>query len=99
MREDAATAEISRAQVWQWIRDGALLDNGQRVTASLFNSILPEELARIRTEVGDARYASGRFDEAAALFARLSLAERFEEFLTLPAYDRLLEHEQRDLRA
>ncbi len=97
LMEDAATAEISRAQVWQWIRYGALLDNGQHVTAALFNSILPEELARIRTEVGDARYAAGRFDEAATLFARLSLAERFEEFLTLPAYDRLLEHEQHDV--
>ena len=93
LMEDAATAEISRAQVWQWIRYHATLDDGRPVTAALFNQLLPEEMARVRGEVGEARFANGRFSEAAELFSSLSLADRFEEFLTIPAYERLLKSE------
>ncbi len=93
LMEDAATAEISRAQVWQWIRYHATLDDGRPVTAALFNQLLAEEMARVRGEVGEARFATGRFSEAAELFSSLSLADRFEEFLTVPAYERLLKHE------
>ena len=89
LMEDAATAEISRAQVWQWVRYGVALDDGARVTAERLHTIIDEELARVRAEVGPARFDAGRFAEARALYERLSTAERFEEFLTVPAYDLL----------
>jgi malate synthase len=93
LMEDAATAEISRAQVWQWQRNGAELEGGQRVTPELLTRLIAEEMLRVRAELGDARYDEGHFPEAIELFGRLSLAERFEEFLTLPAYRQLLTHE------
>jgi malate synthase len=93
LMEDAATAEISRAQVWQWQRNGAQLEGGQRVTPELLTRLIAEEMLRVRAELGDARYDEGHFPEAIELFGRLSLAERFEEFLTLPAYQQLLTHE------
>ncbi len=83
--EDAATAEISRAQVWQWIRSSkGLLDDGRKVTAAMVQAMVPEELARIRTEGFE-----GRFERAAEIFARLSTQDAFEEFLTLPLYEEL----------
>ena len=87
LMEDAATAEISRAQVWQEIRHEAKLDDGSIVTKARLATILDEELARIRGEVGDARFDGGKFPEARALFERLSTEPTFEEFLTLSAYD------------
>jgi malate synthase A len=89
LMEDAATAEISRAQVWQWLHYKAPLSDGAPVTNDLFGRAVQEEMERIRTEVGDARFQSGRFAEARDLFVRLSTAPAFEEFLTLPAYDLL----------
>ncbi|HXC57626.1 MAG TPA: malate synthase A [Rhizomicrobium sp.] len=89
LMEDAATAEISRAQVWQWVRYGVTLESGAVATAALFVRLLDEEMARIRSEVGDEAFTHGRFDDARRLFHDLSLAPRFEEFLTLPAYDML----------
>ena len=89
LMEDAATAEISRAQIWQWIRHGASLEDGRRVDAALFRRISEDELKRIETEVGTDRFRRGRFAEASALFERLSTAETLEEFLTLPAYELL----------
>ena len=89
LMEDAATAEISRAQVWQWVRLGAATDDGRPVTAERFLAAVGDEMERVRREVGDARYAAGRYDEARRLFERLSLAPTFEEFLTLPAYTML----------
>ena len=86
LMEDAATAEISRAQVWQWIHHQAPLDDGSIVDAKRFERTVSEEMKRIEEEVG-ARFASGKFKEACDLFVRLSLAPRFEEFLTLPAYE------------
>jgi malate synthase A len=91
LMEDAATAEISRAQVWQWLSHGASLSNGTAMTPAFFNRILDDELARIRLEVGEARFLAGKFETARDLFARLSTAAEFEEFLTLPAYDLLIE--------
>ncbi|MDH3591850.1 MAG: malate synthase A, partial [Planctomycetota bacterium] len=90
LMEDAATAEISRAQVWQWIRHGAALEDGRTVDAALFRAVLAEELDRIRDEIGGDRFDAGRFDEAAALFAEMIENPEFDEFLTLPAYDRLI---------
>ena len=90
LMEDAATVEISRTQVWQWVRHGALLDDGQPLTAERFRRILSEELARLRETLGAERYGSGRFAEATSLFDRMSTSADFNEFLTLPAYDELL---------
>jgi malate synthase len=89
LMEDAATAEISRAQVWQWVRYGVTLQGGTKATPDLFARLLGEEMTRIQGEVGDTAFAGGRFADARELFARLSLAPAFEEFLTLPAYDLL----------
>ena len=89
LMEDAATAEIARAQVWQWVHYGVTTDDGAPVTAARFLATAREEMARVRAEVGDARFTGGRFEEARSLFERLSLAPTFEEFLTLPAYTML----------
>ena len=86
LMEDAATAEISRAQVWQWIHLEAKLDDGREVTPDMFDAALAGEMKRVKGEVGDAAYEGGRFPEAIELFADMSLADEFEEFLTLPAY-------------
>ena len=86
LMEDAATAEISRAQVWQWIHLKASLDDGREVTPEMFSARLESEMERVKSEVGAAAYQGGRFPEAIALFADMSLAAEFEEFLTLPAY-------------
>ncbi len=88
LMEDAATAEISRAQVWQWLHHKATVD-GVPLDKERFARTVAEEMQRIRGEVGDARFASGRFPEARDLFARLSTAPKFDDFLTVPAYDLL----------
>jgi malate synthase len=89
LMEDAATAEISRAQCWQWLRHNAALDDGRAVTPDLFEKVFAEELLAIRAEVGDQRYESGHFALASELFAALCKAPEFVEFLTLPAYQYL----------
>jgi malate synthase len=90
LMEDAATAEISRAQVWQWIRSQhGILADGRKVTKELFHAVLDEELKKIKSMVGDERFSSGRFQEAADLFDELTTNDQFVEFLTLRGYDRL----------
>ena len=89
LMEDAATAEISRTQVWQWIRHRATLDDAEPLTAERFRRVLAEEMERVRAEVGRERFEDGRFPEAEGLFDRMSTGE-FEDFLTLPAYDELM---------
>lgn len=86
MMEDAATAEISRANIWQWIHHGITLDDGQEFTDKLFHTWLYQEQKIIRQEVGEARYAAGRFEETTDLFYQLSTADSFANFLTLPSY-------------
>ena len=86
LMEDAATAEISRSQVWQWVHHGATLDTGQRVTRELVLNLIQEELAKIR-QGQDA--ASSRLDEARQLFEQVALSDQFVEFLTLPAYEHI----------
>jgi malate synthase len=88
--EDAATAEISRAQIWQWLKLGARLDDGRVVTPELFKAVFADEMQRVRDSVGPAAFESGRFGEAIQLFSEMSLRPEFEEFLTIPAY-RLLD--------
>ena len=86
LMEDAATAEISRAQIWQWIRYEAELEDGIVVTPKFFERVLGEEMERVKEEIGADHYAKGRFSEAINLFREISLAPEFVEFLTIPAY-------------
>jgi malate synthase len=90
LMEDAATAEISRAQVWQWIRHGARLSDGRTVDAQLLSAIQDEELQRIQSAGGEEDYAPGSLALAAKLFTELSTGREFADFLTLPLYDYLL---------
>ena len=89
LMEDAATAEISRSQIWQWIHHGVWLAEGAPVTEDLVRDIEREELAKIKTAVGDEFYGKGRYDEAQAIFEQVALSDDFQEFLTLPAYEHL----------
>lgn len=89
LMEDAATAEISRAQVWQWMRYGAKLTNDQIVTPALYDTFVPQELTIIQNEIGQDRYQAGHFEQAVELFSQMSKGNQFSEFLTLPAYDLL----------
>ncbi len=94
LMEDAATAEISRAQVWQWLHHKCTVD-GTPLDKDRFARVVEEEMQRVRREVGDARFNGGRFQEARDLFVRLSTTPKFEDFLTLPAYE-LLASPERD---
>jgi len=87
LMEDAATAEISRSQIWQWIHNGVRLDDGTVITADLVGTIEDEELAKIREALGDQAWAGSRFDDARKLFERVALADDFADFLTTAAYD------------
>lgn len=86
LMEDAATAEISRMQVWQWIYHRARLADGREVTPDLFATVLKDEMEKVRKAIGPANYDAGRFKEAVELFGEMSLALEIEEFLTIPAY-------------
>ena len=87
LMEDAATAEISRAQIWQWIRhSGGVLENGEKITAQLFRHYLQQEQQRLRQQLGTAAYEAGGFDAAARLLDDITTAESFANFLTLSAY-------------
>jgi malate synthase len=87
LMEDAATAEISRAQVWQWIRHPrGVLEDGRKVTATLFREVLADEQTRLRGALGADAYRVGHFDAAAGLLDRITTAAQFESFLTVPAY-------------
>ncbi len=88
LMEDAATAEISRSQIWQWIRSSkGKLDDGRKVTKELVSSLVPEELVKVRAYVGEAGWNAGKYEQAAKMFEQLSLSDDFVEFLTLPAYE------------
>jgi malate synthase len=93
LMEDAATAEISRSQVWQWIYNGATLDTGDTVTHELVERVVAEEYDALRAEVGES-FAEGQWEVARDLFVGSALAEDFPAFLTLPAYDALLHSER-----
>ncbi len=86
LMEDAATAEIARAQLWQWRRHGAALEDGRTVSGDLLRDWLAEALSALKDELGQQAYRQARLDEAAGLLESLVFAEAFEEFLTLPAY-------------
>jgi malate synthase len=90
LMEDAATAEISRAQIWQWLRHPkGTLDDGRRVTPELYERVSVEELEAIRQEVGDAAFEDGLYVKAAELLDRITQDDEFVEFLTLVAYEEI----------
>ncbi|MBA2690650.1 MAG: malate synthase A, partial [Burkholderiales bacterium] len=90
LMEDAATAEISRSQVWQWIHSPkGILQDGRKVTVDLVRALIPQEVDKIRAEHGDAMFAASPYSEAAEMFEEMSTAEDFVEFLTLPAYEKI----------
>ncbi|WP_102347421.1 malate synthase A [Bacillus sp. Marseille-P3661] len=90
LMEDAATAEISRGQLWQWIRHPkGVLKDGRKITVEMFRRIKEEELEQMRNDVGTERFEKGKYLEAAALFEKLTLCSEFEDFLTLPGYQLL----------
>jgi malate synthase len=95
LMEDAATAEISRTQVWQWLKHGAKLEDGRLIDGTLFHRIIDEELEKTREMVGDERFKGGKYKEAAKLFRELSEARDFVDFLTLPAYDMIVAEERK----
>ncbi|GGO92514.1 malate synthase A [Wenjunlia tyrosinilytica] len=89
LMEDAATAEISRSQIWQWVNNRVVLDTGDTVDAALVRKVAAEELASVREEVGEEAFAAGRWQQAHDLLLQVALDEEYVDFLTLPAYEQL----------
>ncbi|MFE6619165.1 malate synthase A [Streptomyces sp. NPDC057740] len=89
LMEDAATAEISRSQIWQWINAGVEFENGEQATPELARKVAAEELSAIRTEIGEEAFAAGHWQQAHDLLLEVSLDENYADFLTLPAYEQL----------
>ncbi|MCX4680368.1 malate synthase A [Streptomyces sp. NBC_01433] len=89
LMEDAATAEISRSQIWQWINADVVFENGEHATAELARKVAAEELDAIRQEVGESAFASGKWQQAHDLLLQVSLDQDYADFLTLPAYEQL----------
>jgi len=90
LMEDAATSEISRAQLWHWVRSPlGVLEDGRKVTLDMVRALIPEELAGIRTALGEKGFAAGRYDLAAKVLNQLTADGEFAEFLTLPGYELL----------
>jgi malate synthase len=90
LMEDAATAEVSRSQIWQWVHNGTTLEDGTTVTAELVREVLDEEVQRITAQLGDQADAQQALKQARDLFEEVALAREFVDFLTLPAYDILV---------
>jgi malate synthase len=89
LMEDLATSEISRSQLWQWLKYRAKLEDARAITAEMYDTLLAEELKKIRADYGDERYDGGHFQEAVELFMKMSKSPQFDEFLSLPAYELL----------
>ncbi|MFJ9327574.1 malate synthase A [Streptomyces sp. NPDC101230] len=89
LMEDAATAEISRSQIWQWINADVVFENGEHATAELARKVAAEELAAIRAEIGDEAFTAGTWQQAHDLLLQVSLDQDYADFLTLPAYEQL----------
>ena len=87
LMEDAATAEISRAQIWQWAHHGARLNDGRLIDAEMVRRTVPQQLEKIRNLVGAARFDGGHFPRAAKMFEEMSVSDQFDDFLTIPAYE------------
>ncbi|WP_432005667.1 malate synthase A [Streptomyces parvus] len=89
LMEDAATAEISRSQIWQWINADVVFENGEHATADLARKVAAEELAAIRAEIGEEAFTAGKWQQAHDLLLQVSLDQDYADFLTLPAYEQL----------
>ncbi|KAB2593011.1 malate synthase A [Streptomyces arboris] len=89
LMEDAATAEISRSQIWQWINADVVFENGEHATADLARKVAAEELAAIREEIGEETFTAGKWQQAHDLLLQVSLDQDYADFLTLPAYEQL----------
>jgi malate synthase len=89
LMEDAATAEISRSQIWQWINAGVVFETGEKATPELARRAAAEDLAAVRAEIGEEAFAAGSWQQAHDLLLKVSLDEDYAEFLTLPAYEQL----------
>ncbi|MEU6042682.1 malate synthase A [Streptomyces griseus] len=89
LMEDAATAEISRSQIWQWINADVVFENGEHATADLARKVAAEELAAIRAEIGEETFTAGKWQQAHDLLLQVSLDQDYADFLTLPAYEQL----------
>jgi malate synthase len=88
LMEDAATAEISRSQIWQWVvSPKGKLDDGRKVTAEMVRGMIPEELAKVKATVSANGEKTETYDQAAGIFEKMALAEDYPEFLTLPLYE------------
>ncbi|WP_414504321.1 malate synthase A [Streptomyces sp. NEAU-L66] len=90
LMEDAATAEISRSQIWQWVDAGVVFENGEKATAELVRTLAAEQLAAIRAEIGEEAFTSGKWQQAHDLLLKVALDADYAEFLTLPAYELLV---------
>ncbi|MFF9788431.1 malate synthase A [Streptomyces nigrescens] len=90
LMEDAATAEISRSQIWQWVDAGVVFENGEKATAELVRTLAAEQLAAIRAEIGEEAFTSGTWQQAHDLLLKVALDADYAEFLTLPAYELLV---------
>ena len=86
LMEDAATAEISRTQVWQWMHNGCQLSDGRKITGAMIRDVIKEQLEKIRGHVGDARYDAGKYPQAAVLFEQMMVSPECKDFLTTEAY-------------
>ena len=89
LMEDAATAEISRSQIWQWVKHQAVLNNGTKITKELYLKLLSDELLQIQSEIGADNYNNGKFDLAIEVFNNMIFNGEFDDFLTLPAYQHI----------
>jgi malate synthase len=89
LMEDAATAEISRSQVWQWVHHHAKLDDGRAVDHAMVSGLEDDEMEQLQKAYGPELWAKGHFDDARAIFEEVALADAFIDFLTVPAYERL----------
>ena len=89
LMEDAATAEIARSQVWQWIHNDVALDDGPVVTTDLVEELIDQELNKIREQAAPGEFDAAQYGQAVALFTEVALADSFAEFLTVPAYERM----------
>ncbi len=95
LMEDAATAEICRTQVWQWIHGHAKLDDGREITLSLYEDMRDDEIENIRHAVGSKAYQDGYYVPAICLFNKLVVQDKWEDFLTLSAYDLILANDDK----
>ena len=97
LMEDAATAEICRTQVWQWLHNKSKLDDGRSITHSLYEDLRDDEIEKIQHTVGSKAYQDGKFTQAICVFNKLVVQDKWDDFLTLPAYDLILSNDEKKI--